>query len=163
MRTIRDMVDQLGPTKAKIDDIKLIKRIVNVYNHTTHKAFGYRFTPLQVQNNKDIERIYINKKENQLKNINLNQFTSYKRGDILFVHIPFEKDGLGYKRRRNFTHLAYFLNYDHGNVNCKPFLPPEEFNITSIVLPLYYTKFICSFINFENFKNKNNIYKNYFF
>jgi hypothetical protein len=153
MRTIRDIFDQLG-TKANIINTELMKRIVDRYNHTTHLAFGNKYSPIQVQKNPLIEKIYIESKQEQLKKIKFPEH--YLEGDVLLVYIPFEKDMLNYKRRRNFTHLAEFVSYDHGNVKCRPFKPfitkPSE-----IVLPIYHTKLAC-----RNNKNKNNVYSNYF-
>jgi hypothetical protein len=157
IRTIRDMIDKLG-TNASIFDNDLVKRVVKRYNNTYHKAFNYMFTPLQVQMNPRIEAIYIWDKMKQLKVIRQKQekgIGRYKPGDILLVHIPIERKLLSYKRRRNFTHLAAFISYDHGNVRCIPTHP--ENNIGEVVLPIYYTQALDPFQdeeirNYFNFK-----------
>jgi hypothetical protein len=92
---------------------------------------------LQVQNNSIIERIYINKKENELNKIDDSIFSFYKPGDILVIYIGFEKDKINYKRRRNFTDVGYFINYDDGNVRCMP-IRRYKTNASEIVLRIYY-------------------------
>jgi hypothetical protein len=151
MRTIRDKFDQLGINKSLLD-VNLMKKIVNNYNHTTHAAFEYKFTPAQVQFNKELETIYTLEKMDKLENIDQSYLKFYKPGDLLLIHIPYKN--INYKRRRNFSHLASFIRYDYGNVMCKPIYPTES---TPIVIPIYYTKFINNNIN-----DINNEIKNYF-
>jgi hypothetical protein len=141
MRTIRDMVDKLG-IHASILNPVLVKQLVNKYNNTRHRSYDFKYTPFQVQANPRIEIIHIQNKLQQLREVQERQrqakFFIYKPGDFLLVHIPFKKDQIKYKRRRNFTHLARFVGYEHGNVICQPFLPDGI--IKNIVLPIYYTK-----------------------
>ncbi|MDR0677038.1 MAG: hypothetical protein LBF97_08405 [Elusimicrobiota bacterium] len=155
MRTIRDMFDQLGH-RASLFDVKLMEKIVYKYNHTTHRAFDYRFTPVQVQNNKDLERIFIARKMDRLQNIPKNVFNKYEYGDIILVHIPFKE--INYKRRRNFTHLGMFIEYVHGNVKCYLLYPEgDDYTDEIVVIPPYYTKFVNN-LN-QNFRNYFNLDK----
>jgi hypothetical protein len=133
-----------------------MEQVVYKYNHTTHRAFKYRFTPAQVQNNNDLERIFIGEKLMKLEMIPRNRFNNYKFGNIILVHIPFKE--INYKRRRNFTHLAMFIKYIHGNVECYILYPnDDEYTDEIVVVPVYYTKFASFKIN-----NLNENYKNYF-
>jgi hypothetical protein len=134
IRTIRDKFDQLG-LRAHLYDVKLMEKIVERYNNTPHSAFNHKFTPLEAQTNPQIERVFIYNKQKQLERINNSNKFAYKPNDILIVHIPFKN--INYKRRRNFTHLAKFIRYNHGNVICDPFLPSV---LERIELPIYYTK-----------------------
>jgi hypothetical protein len=133
MRTIRDKFDQLG-LRAHLYDVHLMERIVEKYNDTPHRAYDHKFTPYEAQTDSQIERVFIWDKQRQLEKINFSKFR-YEPNDLLLVHIPF-KD-INYKRRRNFTHLARFIRYNHGNVICHPFHPTDE---EWIELPIYYTK-----------------------
>jgi hypothetical protein len=153
MRTIRDKFDELGH-KASLYDVELMQKVVDKYNHTTHAAFDYRFTPAQVQNNKQLERIFIMDKKSKLENIPKNDFIfQYKPKDIILVHVPFKE--INYKRRRNFSHLAAFVQYLNGNVQCVLIYPDDEYSGKTIVIPVYYTK-PYNALN-ENDKNYFNI------
>jgi hypothetical protein len=156
MRTIRDMFDQIG-YRASLYDVKLMQQLVDKYNHTTHAAFNYRFTPAQVQNNKQLERIFIYDKKSKLDDVPKNFYlNNYKLNDLILVHVPFSK--INYKRRRNFTHLASFIQYIHGNVECKLVYPDDEYSGDVVVIPIYYTK-PYSAID-ENVANYFNFIKN---
>jgi hypothetical protein len=115
----------------------LINKIVEHYNHTTHAAFNKKFSPLQAQVNPEVEQWYIQKQQYKLVSRDLSSFRGYKPGDYLLVHVPYK---FNYKRRRNFNELALFTHYEFGNVGCILRRP----NYDHIVLPLYFTKKICS-------------------
>jgi hypothetical protein len=146
MRTIRDMFDQIGH-KATLFDVDLMKKVVDKYNHTTHSAFNYRFTPAQVQNNKQLERIFIMNKKSRLEEIPKVPFNKYKYNDLLIVHIPDKNSIINNKRRRNFSHLAKFLGFIYGNVECEIIAPEDSYLNKKLILPIYYTKPFGSKLN----------------
>jgi hypothetical protein len=161
MRTIRDIFNQLGANdKELLCNIKLMEKVVERYNNTPHRAFDNKFTPNQVQHNHQLEAFYIRTQKMKLEEVNHLQykFKNYKPGNILLVHIPF-KD-INYKRRRNFTHLAEFINYEFGNVKCNV-LYPEPLNI--ITLPIYYTQLVARDIHIaHNLPNLHRYFYSYF-
>jgi hypothetical protein len=74
---------------------------------------------------------------------------NYQEGNIILVHIPFQKTKLMFtKQRRNFSKLAEFLRCEGGNAVVQ--LLTKMPNLSDIlVIPIYYTKFVAS--------DKNNI------
>jgi hypothetical protein len=138
IRTIRDKIDRLGPN-ASFYDFELVRDVVDVYNHTTHSAFENKFTPAQAQYNQEIEDWYIQKQFEKLSKIDHSPFMDYQLNDYLLVHVPYKL--INYKRRRNFNELALFNQYINGNVEVMLLKPPKY---DLIVLPIYYTKKICS-------------------
>jgi hypothetical protein len=143
MRTIRDMFDQYGDVPELLCDVNLMKYVVNRYNNTKHSAFDHKFTPNQVQQSHELESFFIRKQKSKLDSLNLEKFMHYKPGNALMIHIPW-KD-MGYKRRRNFTHLAEFIRYEYGNVLCMVIFPPVG-KYNEVLLPMYYTDYVADTI-----------------
>jgi hypothetical protein len=145
MRTIRDMFEQYGDVPELLCDVRLMKYVVNKYNNTKHSAFDHRFTPNQVQQSHELESFFIRKQNLKLDLLNIDKFIHYKPGNALMICIPW-KD-IGYKRRRNFTHLAEFIRYEYGNVLCKIILPPVQLDdYDTLLLPMYYTDYVADTI-----------------
>ncbi len=116
MRTIRD---GFGLNTEQIRDNEAMQRMVKIYNHTPHSAYNNLFSPIEVQNDFDLEAMYIRSKIAELHKIKLLQSESYQyvRGNILFVHIDRSKTQDKFtKARRVFDTLAIFHKYFHGNV-----------------------------------------------
>jgi hypothetical protein len=139
IRTIRDAV---GLETSLILNPNIVEEIVYIYNHTPHSAFLNRFTPYQAQNDPDLESWYIRRQQLELykiQKLQLQELGSYKVGNILMIHVPKEKTGERFeKRRRNFDELGIFVRYVHGNV-----MVTRMKNKNVIVLPIFYTKFLA--------------------
>ncbi|GHU24983.1 hypothetical protein FACS189472_18090 [Alphaproteobacteria bacterium] len=112
---------------------------------------------MQVQSDPELENAYIRARQEQLTVSNVRAtrggLTSYQPGNILLVHIPFEKTRQMFKkRRRNFDTLATFIGYEGGNVICE-LLKPVQLRAgkgpatKNIVLPIFYTKIIATNID----------------
>jgi hypothetical protein len=126
---------------------RIIDQIVHYYNNTPHTAYKNKFTPYQVQFDKDLETWYIRNQTLELRRVittqKNNNLLNYQRGNILQIHIPVEKTPLLFKKRiRNFDNLAEFIDYHHGNVRVR-LLDRTAY----IELPIFYTKYVCRSIN----------------
>ncbi|GHU20119.1 hypothetical protein FACS189472_10940 [Alphaproteobacteria bacterium] len=135
--------------------------VLRIYNNTVHAAFDNKFTPAQVQGDFLLEQAYIRAKEQQLAITELKQavggMTSYNVGNILLVHIPFEKTRQIFrKQRRNFSALAKFLRYEGGNAVVELLKPVQllaksvgnpEGNVRVIAIPIFYTKIIADSVD----------------
>jgi hypothetical protein len=148
IRTIRDRIGE-NPRELFYDDI--VNKVVYEYNNTPHSAFGYRFTPFEVQSCPDLEECFIRENLYKLDEAKAKQeqagFFTYNKGDVLIIHQDQSKLGLGIKNRRTFNRLAIFNYYEHGNVNCNVLqeITNKDYTINKapIVVPIYYTKFIA--------------------
>jgi hypothetical protein len=100
IRTIRDMVDRLGPSASLLNE-DLVQEVVHLYNHTKHCAYNNKFTSAQAQHNPELESWFICKQESKLADIDLSSFKGYKEGDFLLVHKSYRE--INYKRRRTFN------------------------------------------------------------
>jgi hypothetical protein len=164
IRTIRDMFDNIvgiQGNKALLDKNNL-QLLVGKYNNTPHSAFDFKFTPVEVQNNPDVETVFIRDKllklDDRLGKQEDAGYFNYKPGDILLVYIPRWK--VFEKRRRNFNCLAKFIRYVNGNVECEMIAKEDIYSVGNnkiITIPIYFTKFVSESNNFNN-----NIIKNYF-
>jgi hypothetical protein len=142
-------------------DRNVFFNVLNIYNNTVHSAFDNKFTPRQVQEDIELESAYIRMKQQQLENAELKQtvggMSNYQPGNVLLVHIPFEKTRqLFKKQRRNFSALATFVGYDGGNAVVSllkpiPLLAKSNANpeglVSNIAIPIFYTKIIALDIN----------------
>jgi hypothetical protein len=86
IRTIRDMIDRLGLYASLLNE-ELAQEVVHLYNHTKYYAYNSKFTPAQVQHNKEVETRFICKQESKVADIDLSPFKGYKEGDFLLVHM----------------------------------------------------------------------------
>jgi hypothetical protein len=152
VRTIRNMigrVSQLNP--EAVGDTELMTKIIDIYNNTVHSAFSNKYTPQQVQAQPALELAYIRLCKAKLDAVEEQRLKagllSYKKDNILLVHVPFEKTTLKFeKRRRNFDKLAKFVRYEGANVVIELLkkigdLPKE------LVIPIYYTKYLAKDLN----------------
>jgi hypothetical protein len=69
---------------------------VNLYNRTKHKAFDKRYSPVEVQNNPELEEYFIRRNQEKLndalKRQRYNEFLDYEPENILLVHIKLNKN-----------------------------------------------------------------------
>jgi hypothetical protein len=149
-RVIRTIRDKIGEDQTKWLDKRIVQKAVNEYNHTKHTAFNNKFTPYEVQFNRELEEYFIREHIEDLEEINEKQSKAglfkYKRGNIILVHLDLSKTSQKFqKQRRAFNKLAYFDSYEHGNVKCY-LLKSDKNKIfpsgDEIVIPIYYTKFV---------------------
>jgi hypothetical protein len=159
VRTIRDMV----VTPKRFANQYVVRNAVEQYNNTPHVAFGYRYTPAEVQASHELERVFIRENQYRLDEINKLQHDAglfkYKMGNILLIHLDPSKDKESLqKKRRAFNKLAEFKAYEYGNVRCKVLYmwrwedndidddveDDEIFAVRrDIVIPIYYTKYLA--------------------
>jgi hypothetical protein len=141
-RFIRTIGDAVGIDSSLILNTEIVQQIVKLYNQTPHLAFLNRFTPLEVQNDPEIEAWYIRRQQLQLHKIQrlqLKEFGKYKLGNILMIHVPEKKTEERFKiRKRDFDELGVFQGYIHGNVMV---FRLRNKRITNI--PIYYTRYIA--------------------
>jgi hypothetical protein len=152
IRTIRDIV---GEDESKMMNIQVVQDAVNLYNRTKHKAFDKLYSPLQVQNNPELEEYFIRRNQERLndalKRQRYNKFFEYKPYDILLIHTPVGKTEEKFRKgRRQFNHLAEFVRYNCGNVMCKKLMlragqPHVEEKL--IEVPIYYTRYVANDID----------------
>jgi hypothetical protein len=97
-----------------------------------------------------IEYVFIMEKTLKLKEVKeaISYKYQYVTVDILLSHIP-TKDGIHPKRRRNFSTLAIFKNYEYGNALVQTCNTKQK-----VVLPIYCTKFLCKSIEYLNTDEK---------
>jgi hypothetical protein len=138
-------------------DRNVFFKVVHIYNNTVHAAFNNRFTPKQVQEDFELENAYIRMKQGQLANTEVKQavagVSGLQPGNIVLVHVPFEKTRqLFKKQRRNFSALATFVRYEGGNAVVSllkpvPLLGKSNANpdglVSNIVIPNFYVKIIA--------------------
>jgi hypothetical protein len=132
-------------------------KVLNIYNNTVHSAFDNRFTPKQVQEDIQLESAYIRMKQKQLQDAQMQQavggISGFHTGDVVLVHIPFEKTRQMFKKqRRNFSALARFIRYEGGNAVVSLFKPvsllaksvgnPQGL-ISDIAIPIFYVKIVA--------------------
>jgi hypothetical protein len=166
MRTIRDMfdfVEGINGNKA-ILNTKYMNEMVDAYNNSFHSAFKNKFTPTEVQNNSEVENIFIREHMLKLREIKEKQrkkgLFNYTWGNVLLIHIP-RYENVFNKRRRYFNQLAQFEKYQYGNVVCNLYVNGKISNET-ITIPIYFTKFVCNDI-FELLESDRlKIYRDYF-
>jgi hypothetical protein len=110
-----------------------------------------------VQEDFELENAYIRMKQQQLSNAEMKQatggMTGLQPGNIVLVHIPFEKTRqLFKKQRRNFSALATFVRYEGSNAVVSllkpvPLLAKSNANphglVSDIVIPIFYVKIIA--------------------
>jgi hypothetical protein len=143
IRTIRDMI---GLKTIRLLNPEIIQNIIDIYNNTPHSAYLHKYTPKEVQNNLEIEAAYIRFQTERSNEIVKQQEESglldYKHGNVLMVHIPKDKTPAKFdKKRRNFSDLAIFISYRHGNVVCE-LMDHLLFKNPIIELPIYFTKYL---------------------
>jgi hypothetical protein len=101
--------------------------------------------------NKDLEEYFIREQLYRLEEVKKLQteegFYHYKPGNVLLVHIDNSKTIKRFaKKRRVFSRLGVFIDYEHGNVVCKILSNTDEFN-KPITIPIFYTKFISTSVD----------------
>jgi hypothetical protein len=141
-RAIKTIRDGVGADPELLLYYPIVAKMVYFYNNTPHSAYKNKFTPQQVQNDRELEAWYI--RTQQLKLFDILQlqlpFMKYKPGDLLLVHLSLAKTQSKFrKQRRNFNELATFIMYDCGNVVARLLKTGED-----VTLPIYYTMFISS-------------------
>jgi hypothetical protein len=147
-RAIRTIKDGVGENRELLLLDRYVQQIVSYYNKTPHKAYDNKFSPNQVQNDRELEAWYIRKQTRKLQEIIIAQrrFMGYRRGNVLLVHLPLKKTNLGFKkRRRNFDELALFYDYHHGNARVELLNQQlgRELRGRLVTLPVYYTRFLA--------------------
>jgi hypothetical protein len=158
IRTIRDLV---GQKVIRLLNPDIVEHLVDLYNQTPHSAFLHKFSPSEVQNNPEIEGVYIRHQKRVLQEVQDKEsevgINLYKPGNIIMIYIPKDKTSHQFdKRRRNFSDLAVFINYKNGNVVCE-LLDQLLFKNPIIEIPIYYTKFVS-----DNVYTLPQIYKDVF-
>jgi hypothetical protein len=137
-RVIRTIKDGVGLDRELLLFPSIVQKIVNYYNNTPHSAYKNKFSPIQVQNDNELESWFIRQQKAKLLEVLKITKHTYKPGNILLIHRPVNKTSdLFRKRRRNFDELATFIQYVHGNVQVELKTKKVE------ILPIYYTKFVC--------------------
>jgi hypothetical protein len=53
----------------KMLDISIVQEAVNKYNRTKHRAFDKLYSPVEVQNNPEIEEYYIHRNQEKLNDV----------------------------------------------------------------------------------------------
>jgi hypothetical protein len=152
VRTIRNLVGRMtGYNPNAFNNQEILRRVVDIYNNTVHSAFNNRFTPAQVQADILLEAMYIRCCKDKLRVVDRRRLVdgliTYEPGAILLVHIPIHKTdyAMSDKRRRNFNELAVFVGYNAGNAVVDLVNPYAD--MSRIVLPVYYTKYLARDIN----------------
>jgi hypothetical protein len=125
-----------------------VQQLVKIYNQTPHAAFKNKYTPIQVQNNPDLEGYFIRQWESELRDVMIEQkrlgIKDYKPGNVLEVHIDFGETALKFtKKRRIMNHLATFVEYRNGNVFCKPITMNNKYSRDGIEIPIQFTRKIA--------------------
>jgi hypothetical protein len=154
--------------RDKFSDRNAFFAMVRIYNNTVHSAFQNKFTPMEMQSNFEKEMAFIRMKERELEKTKWLQtfegnLTHYEPGNIVLVHIPWEKTRKRFmKQRRNFSALATFIQYEGGNAMIKLLksvigLVSAKTETDLLVIPLYYTKFVAKSIDEIDEKYKSMI------
>jgi hypothetical protein len=178
-RVIRTVRDAIGPSFNDFSNYEKIKKVVDYYNFTPHNSLrleGITFTPYEVQNNKDLEGIFIRRSKEILELVEEEQekegLKKFTKGDILMIHLNYSKTPLDFmKKRRNFKALAQFVEYVNGNCRVKVLNPIEmiesknnenendksnELNLKRVIdIPIYHCKFVSNSLKDipQNFRN----------
>jgi hypothetical protein len=152
IKTIRNLIATVGGNNPKaFANPPLLHRVVNNYNNTVHSAYLNKYTPTQVQENREIESFYIKECQRKLEEIDNRRikagYLSYEPNNILLVYVPLENifSVLTEKRRRNFNEIAKFVRYENGNCVVDLLHPFNKF--TRICVPMFYTKYVAKNIN----------------
>jgi hypothetical protein len=152
IKTIRNLIGNVGKNNPRaFSNPELLQKVVNIYNNTVHSAYKNKYTPAQVQANREIESFYIKECERKLKEIDELRlkagFMDYQPNNILLIHIPIEKSDYAFsdKRRRNFDEIGKFVRYEDGNAVVDLLHTYPQFSRVSI--PVFYTKYISKDIN----------------
>jgi hypothetical protein len=161
-----------------------VQEVVEIYNNTPHNnlvlaSIEVPLTPAQVESNQDLEGLFIRENQQRLDVVKEMQkeagLFNFKKGNILMVHLDYSKTPLSFmKVRRNFNHLAEFLEYESGNVKCRLRNNIEFSNAKNdwfddrgteinektkiVTIPIYY----CKLVSFD-LKSLPEKYKDYFF
>jgi hypothetical protein len=92
MRIIRDAIGLNGELMLS----SILKQIEYYYNNSPHKAFDNRSTPLQVQEDKELEVWYIREEETKLINVlklhHQNNLLDSKLGNVIVILPLFEEE-----------------------------------------------------------------------
>ena len=182
-RVIATIRNAFGYQESDMLDYNKVRQIVNYYNNTPHRSLQLRnydanwydleeyrstglvkppkyiyLTPAQMQNNRDLEWQYIRMMRSKLQEINKKSLLTYKRGNIILVHLDYGKSQEKFaKQRRVFNNIATFLTYEDGNVACKIFKKEYTKKNPCDFVPIIYTKLVAN--NYDELDNK---YKAYF-
>ncbi len=146
IRTIRNA---FGNDIMSFRDNAKVQQMVQYYNNTPHSAFKNKLSPIDVQNDEELEANYIRMKEEELRKVKelqqLSGIKDYQPGNVLMCHVDFSKTQFGFeKRRRNFNELTVFVGYNNGNVVCDLL---REFNkLRRIEIPIQFTKIVSGSI-----------------
>jgi hypothetical protein len=102
--------------------------------------------------NKDLEEYFIREQLYRLEEVKKLQteegFYLYEPGNVLLVNIDNSKTIKRFaKKRRAFSRLRVFINYEHGNVVCEILINAEEEFKKLFTIPIFYTKFISTSVD----------------
>ena len=150
---IRTLRNAAGYDPNILENKDLVKQLVDYYNKTPHngllvnKEEDRHYTPLEMQNNVDLEWEYIRSKDRQLADIvrqqKLQGLTNYQIGNIILMYIDRAKTAEKFKkRRRNFEDVGAFIEYRNGNVYAYVITQNRYAEI-----PIFYTKKIAESID----------------
>jgi hypothetical protein len=148
VKTIRNLIGRVSEFNPNaFTDNVLIQKIIIVYNNTVHRAFKEKFTPNDVQTDRNLELEYIKWCKIKLDQAEQKRLygglLDYQPGNILLIHLPLEKTKLKYnKRRRNFDELATFITYEGGNAVVDLLHPYPK--LKRVTIPLFYTRFLAT-------------------
>jgi hypothetical protein len=150
-RAIRTIRDGVGLDRELLLLPHVVQDVVDYYNNTPHKAYMNKFTPTQVQNDKELESWFIREQQMRLTDVlklqNL-KFGNYEPGNVLLIHITRQKTRKMFeKRRRNFDNLAIFHRYVHGNVMVEPLNENLQPGKHYIIIPIFHTQLASKSLN----------------
>jgi hypothetical protein len=140
-RVIGTIRDAIGSNDYDFSNFETINKIVAIYNKTPHSSLKLPtrkipFTPEEVNENRDLEGIFIRMNQQRLNDLKKLQseehLLDYRKGNILMIHLDYNRTPLRFnKNRRTFNHLAEFIEYEHGNAKVR-LLKNIEFNKQSL-------------------------------
>ncbi|KAA6354810.1 MAG: hypothetical protein EZS28_049663, partial [Streblomastix strix] len=145
VRTIRNAFEK---DPQQMANNKQLQQVVDEYNNTKRSAFKQKFSRKQVNENEDLEGIYIRQKIKELADAKELQYKDnlqdLKKGNIITIHLDLKKTANGFeKQRRQFNEIATFIKFEHGNVICELLKPYNDIKIVEV--PIYYTENIGQF------------------
>jgi hypothetical protein len=104
-RVIRTIRDAVGQNSHDMRNPKQIRKTVFWYNHTPHLSLRIGraiFTPTEVENNKDLEGVFIRKNVELREVIEEKQQSNglfrYKRGNVIMIHLNLSRTPLKFMK-----------------------------------------------------------------
>jgi hypothetical protein len=99
IKTIRNLIGVVSKNNPQaFSNTDLLQKVVNIYNNTVHSAYKNKYTPADVQDNRELEGYYIKHCQQIVDDIDKLRikagYLSYEYGNILLVYVPIEKNAL---------------------------------------------------------------------